>query len=206
VFSIAVMRAVRSDVFREIHQSSRPRDKIGQGKVYCRDESCCVPSTDQHATLTECITKLYLGSRMTDADKKKIEEALAQLARQVRLPEGVYARVPHCINTAMRHTRDLTDEWLPDRYPSFQTCHRRFQQWVRSGVMTKIMTALARELSAQGAIDVREAFIDASFAPAKKGGARSEKRNAAREQRSWRLQIVMGCQLLFAQRVPPPTK
>ncbi len=68
MFSIALMRAVRSDVFRETHQSSRSRDKIGQGKVYYRD--------------TECITKLYLGSRMTDADKKKIEEALAQLARQ----------------------------------------------------------------------------------------------------------------------------
>ena len=39
---------------------------------------------------------------------------------------------------------------LPDRYPSFQTCHRRFQQWVRSGVMTKIMTALALKLSASG--------------------------------------------------------
>src|SRR6266478_2556108 len=68
VFSIALMRAVRSDVLRETHQRSRSRDKIGQGKVYYRD--------------TECITKLYLGSRMTDADKKKIEEALAQLARQ----------------------------------------------------------------------------------------------------------------------------
>lgn len=32
------------------------------------------------------------------------------------------------------------------------------------------MTALANELSARGAIDVREAFIDASFAPAKKRG------------------------------------
>lgn len=61
---------------------------------------------------------------------------------------------------------------LPDRYPSFQTCHRRFQQWVRSDVMTRIMTALAGELSRRGAIDVREAFIDASFAPAKKGGRR----------------------------------
>ena len=95
---------------------------------------------------------------------------------------------------------------LPDRYPSYQTCHRRFQQWVRFGVMTRIMSALAHELSIRGAIDVSEAFVDASFAPAKKGGARSEKRNAAREQRSWRLQIVMGCQFLFAQRVPLPTK
>jgi transposase len=69
---------------------------------------------------------------------------------------------------------------LPDRYPSFQTCHRRFQQWVRSGVVTRIMTALAHELRTRGAIDVREAFIDASFAPARKGVARSVKRNAAR--------------------------
>jgi hypothetical protein len=37
--------------------------------------------------------------------------------------------------------------------------------------MTKIMTALALKLTAKGGIDVREAFIDASFAPAKKGGA-----------------------------------
>ena len=81
---------------------------------------------------------------------------------------------------------------LPDRYPSFQTCHRRFQQWVRSDVMTKIMATLAEKLSAKGALDVREAFIDASFAAAKKGGARSEKRNAARGRRSWQLQIVNG--------------
>jgi transposase len=58
---------------------------------------------------------------------------------------------------------------LPERYPSFQTCDRRFQQWVRSGVMARIMTALAHKLITRGAIDIREAFIDASFAPAKKG-------------------------------------
>ena len=32
---------------------------------------------------------------------------------------------------------------LPEAYPSFQTCHRRFQQWVRSGVMNGILEALA---------------------------------------------------------------
>jgi hypothetical protein len=66
--------------------------------------------------------------------------------------------------------------------------------------MTKIMATLAEKLSAKGALDVREAFIDASFAPAKKGGARSEKRNVAREQRSWQLQIVTGCRCLFVLR------
>lgn len=58
---------------------------------------------------------------------------------------------------------------LPEAYPSFQTCHRRFQQWVHSGVMRRILEALALDLKHRGAIDVREAFIDASFAPAKKG-------------------------------------
>jgi len=58
---------------------------------------------------------------------------------------------------------------LPEAYPSFQTCHRRFQQWVHAGVMRGILEALALDLKHRGAIDVREAFIDASFAPAKKG-------------------------------------
>ena len=57
---------------------------------------------------------------------------------------------------------------LPEAYPSFQTCHRRFQQWVRSGVMRGILEALALDLKHRGVIDVRDAFIDASFAPAKK--------------------------------------
>jgi signal transduction histidine kinase len=48
VIFVALMRAVRADVFRETHQSSRSRHKIGQGKVYYRD--------------TACITKLYPGS------------------------------------------------------------------------------------------------------------------------------------------------
>jgi transposase len=46
---------------------------------------------------------------------------------------------------------------VPDRYPSYQTCHRRFQQWVRSGVMKGILEALALDLKARGALDVTEA-------------------------------------------------
>lgn len=58
---------------------------------------------------------------------------------------------------------------VPERYPSYQTCHRRFQQWVRSGVMRGVLEALARQLKLHGALDVQEAFNDGSFAPAKKG-------------------------------------
>ena len=60
---------------------------------------------------------------------------------------------------------------LPDRYPSYQTCHRRFQQWVRCGVLKDVLEVLAQALHDEGYLDLREAFIDGSFAPAKKGGA-----------------------------------
>jgi transposase len=59
---------------------------------------------------------------------------------------------------------------LPDRYPSYQTCHRRFQQWVRSGVLKDILALVAEALHDEGYLDVQEAFIDGTFAPAKKGG------------------------------------
>src|SRR6516225_6987512 len=58
---------------------------------------------------------------------------------------------------------------LPERYPSYQTCHRRFQQWVRSGIMRGVLEALAEDLRSRGGFDLEEAFIDGSFAPAKKG-------------------------------------
>jgi hypothetical protein len=56
---------------------------------------------------------------------------------------------------------------LPDRYPSYQTCHRRFQQWVRLGVLRSILEVLAQALHDEGYLDLQEAFIDGSFAPAK---------------------------------------
>jgi len=58
---------------------------------------------------------------------------------------------------------------LPDRYPPFQTCHRRFQQWVRDGKREQGLRVLAAELHARGQLPLEEAFIDASFTGAKKG-------------------------------------
>jgi len=42
---------------------------------------------------------------------------------------------------------------IPERYPPHQTCHRRFQQWARSGVMKEILHALAVDLKMCGALD-----------------------------------------------------
>jgi hypothetical protein len=49
---------------------------------------------------------------------------------------------------------------------------------------------------------VKEAFIDGSFAPAKKGDRTSRKRSVAREPRSWSLQTAMESRCPFASKVP----
>lgn len=60
---------------------------------------------------------------------------------------------------------------MPDGYPPYQTCHRRFQQWRQSGVMDRLLEALAKDLERGGKIKLEECFIDGSFSAAKKGGA-----------------------------------
>lgn len=57
---------------------------------------------------------------------------------------------------------------LPKKYPSYQTCHRRFQAWVADGTLRRIVVQLSEDLGV-GCGD--EAFIDGSYVPAKRGGA-----------------------------------
>ena len=79
---------------------------------------------------------------------------------------------------------------LPPRYGPYQTAHRRFQNWVRSGVFEKILLALAQHLRAAGGLDLKECFVDGTFVPAKKGGDSSGKPSGARAPRSWALQMA----------------
>ena len=79
---------------------------------------------------------------------------------------------------------------LPPRYGSYQTGHRRFQNWVRSGVIERVLLTLAQHLKEAGGLDVKECFVDGTFVPAKKGGAWLGKPNAARAPRSWALQTA----------------
>ena len=58
---------------------------------------------------------------------------------------------------------------FPTDTPHFRLATGVFNRGCALGVPTRIMTALPNELAARGGIDVREAFIDASFAPAKRG-------------------------------------
>lgn len=80
---------------------------------------------------------------------------------------------------------------LPPRFPPYQTCHRRFQEWVRSGVLRQILERLAEDLRERGKLDLSECFVDATFVSAKKGALPSAKPSGARVRSSWQWQTAL---------------
>ena len=80
---------------------------------------------------------------------------------------------------------------MPGRYPSYQTCHRRFQEWVRAGVFERILQTLATDLKERGGLDVSECFIDGTFVLAKKGASGWERPSGAKVRSSWQWQTAL---------------
>lgn len=74
---------------------------------------------------------------------------------------------------------------LPERFPPYQTCHRRFQYWVRSGVLRRVLERLAEDLRQRGEIDLSECFIDGTFIVAKKGRVAWAPPSGAKARNSW---------------------
>lgn len=74
---------------------------------------------------------------------------------------------------------------LPPRFPSRSTVHRRFVEWVGSGVLDRAWKRLLRRLDKAGQIDWREGFADGTFASAKKGANTLARPSGARGPRSW---------------------
>ena len=86
---------------------------------------------------------------------------------------------------------------LPERFPPYQTCHRHFSTWVRTGVLEKVLKALTRHLQEHGDFDLSECFIDGSFIGAKKGALRSARPSGAKVRSSWQWQTAMALQSPF---------
>ena len=80
---------------------------------------------------------------------------------------------------------------LPGRYPPYQTCHHRFQPWVRTGVLERLLKAVAEDVRDRGGLDLSECFIDGTFVMAKKGGAAWEPPSGAKVARSWLWQTAL---------------
>jgi len=95
---------------------------------------------------------------------------------------------------------------LPDRFPPYQTCHRRFQQWVKDGRLRKVLETLAEDLETRGKLDLSECFIDGTFVSAKKGASLSEKPSGVKVRSSWQWQMALVFLSPFTQRVLRRTK
>ena len=80
---------------------------------------------------------------------------------------------------------------LPGRFPPYQTCHRRFQTWVKDGTLRKVLETLAEDLLKRGGLDLSETFIDGTFIVAKKGASELEKPSAAKARNSWQWQTYL---------------
>ncbi len=74
---------------------------------------------------------------------------------------------------------------LPNRFPAYQTCHRRFQEWNKDGRLRKVLETLAGDLHSHGKLDVSECFVDGTFVSAKKGASVWEKPSGAKVRSSW---------------------
>ena len=129
---------------------------------------------------------------LTNEQWNRIEPIILSLT-PIKDPRGRKARDPRDILNAILWILRTGAPWkdLPQRYPPYQTCHRRFQQWVGQGVFQRIAQELVEDLNERGKIDIREAFIDGSFAPAKKGVLLSARQSAAKAPRSWQSQTLL---------------
>ena len=80
---------------------------------------------------------------------------------------------------------------LPERFPPYQTCHRRFQSWVKDGRLRRVLETLAQDLLERGKLDLSETFIDGTFVSAKKGASKWEKPSGAKARSSWQWQTAL---------------
>ena len=73
---------------------------------------------------------------------------------------------------------------LPKWYPSPAICWRRLNAW-EEGIWLKVWRKFLGDLNQQSLLDWEKAFIDGSFAPAKKGALGLEKPKGAKDRRGW---------------------
>jgi Putative transposase of IS4/5 family (DUF4096) len=85
---------------------------------------------------------------------------------------------------------------LPERYPPYQTCHRRFPRWTEEGVLDGILRALAEDLKERGGLDLSECFIDGTFSWAPKRGGSGERPSAGQRYEA-KLMALADASLVF---------
>ena len=132
------------------------------------------------------------GEELTDEQWAVIEPHLPELPRREDGRGRPWRENREVINGILWILRSGA-RWhdLPGRFPPYQTCHRRFQQWVKDGTLRRVLEALAEDLRTRGDLDLTECFIDGTFVVAKKGGGASVRLSGARARNSWWWQTML---------------
>ncbi len=107
--------------------------------------------------------------KLTNEQWKKIEKFLPKpkLSKKGGRPWADNRKVFEGILWILRTGAPWAD--LPKRYPSPSTCWRRLKLWEEQDIWLQAWRAFLSELDEKGQLDWSEAFVDGSFAPAKKG-------------------------------------
>ena len=74
---------------------------------------------------------------------------------------------------------------VPPKYGSATTCWRRLGEWEKAEVWLSLWRAFLKDLDEAAQLDWSEAFMDGTFAPAKKGALASARHARVRGQSLW---------------------
>lgn len=123
--------------------------------------------------------------QLTDAQWEKIAPLLPKRPKRKRggRPRADDRKVLEGILWILRNGAPWSE--LPPQYPSPSTCWRRLRDWEEQGVWLDIWRSFLSELNERQELKWSEAFLDGSFAPAKKGALESEKPSGARGRSGW---------------------
>ena len=125
------------------------------------------------------------GVRLTDAQWSTIEPLLPRMPRTARggRPWASHRSVVDGILWVLKTGARWRD--LPAEYPSPSTCWRRLRRWDEDGTWLRVWRAIIAELDERGRLQWETAFIDGTFAPAKKGAPTSGLPSAGKVQSAW---------------------
>ena len=125
------------------------------------------------------------GVRVTDAQWATIEPLLPRMPRTSRgcRPWASQRSVVDGILWVLKTGARWRD--LPAEYPSPSTCWRRLKRWDEDGTWLRVWRAIIAKLDERGRLQWETAFIDGTFAPAKKGAPTSALPSAGKVQSAW---------------------
>ncbi len=125
------------------------------------------------------------GRLLTEAQWEKIRPLLPQRPPRPRgvRPPAPDRKVLEGIWWMLRSGARWQD--LPEEFPSPATCWRRLRDWEEQGVWLRIWRAFLAELNEKQPLKWSEAFLDGSFAPAKKGAPQWARPSGARGRSGW---------------------